>query len=130
NGERDCNLRAQCTIKSHKGSFARKGGALELEEFWSRCRRLLPAAGALFLLAVFQPLAHAADSLVWAADAEGGAPYIFKDPDNPQRDIGFEVDLANALANQLGRTIEFKQYEYISLFLGLDRGDFDFAMNG
>ncbi|HMC64109.1 MAG TPA: ABC transporter substrate-binding protein/permease [Gemmataceae bacterium] len=101
-----------------------------MEEFWFRCRRLLPAAGALFLLAVFQPLAHAADSLVWAADAEGGAPYIFKDPDNPQRDIGFEVDLANALANQLGRTIEFKQYEYISLFLGLDRGDFDFAMNG
>jgi len=68
--------------------------------------------------------------LRWAADAEGGAPYIFKDPANPQRNIGFEVDLAQALAKELGRPMEFIQYDYKSLIPGLDRGDFDFAMNG
>lgn len=68
--------------------------------------------------------------LRWAADAEGGAPYIFKDPKNPRVDIGFEVDLAQALSRVLGRPIEFRQYDYKSLFSGLLRGDFDFAMNG
>lgn len=68
--------------------------------------------------------------LVWAADAEGGAPYIFKDPDHPGQNKGFEVDLAAALALELGRPIQFKQYEFSSLFSGLERGDFDFAMNG
>jgi polar amino acid transport system substrate-binding protein len=68
--------------------------------------------------------------LVWASDAEGGAPYIFKDPQNPQNTLGFEVDLIAALARELGRRIEFKQYEFSNLTTGLDRGDFNFAMNG
>jgi polar amino acid transport system substrate-binding protein len=68
--------------------------------------------------------------LRWAADAEGGAPYVYKDPKDPTRHIGFEVDLARALSHDLGRPIVFTQYDYKSLLLGLDRGDFDFAMNG
>jgi polar amino acid transport system substrate-binding protein len=81
----------------------------------------LPAAGA--------PPA-AARPLVWAADAEGGEPYVFRDPNDPERHIGFEVELAAALAKELGRPIEFKQYDFKNLYIGLDRGDFDFAMNG
>ena len=68
--------------------------------------------------------------LIWAADAEGGAPYIYKDPQDPQRNIGFEVDLAKALARELGRPILFQQYQFHSLVSGLQRGDFDIAMNG
>jgi polar amino acid transport system substrate-binding protein len=68
--------------------------------------------------------------LVWAGDAEGGEPYVFRDPNDPDRHIGFEVDLAAALAKELGRPIEFKQYDFKNLFIGLERGDFDFAMNG
>ncbi|HXH27561.1 MAG TPA: ABC transporter substrate-binding protein/permease, partial [Candidatus Polarisedimenticolia bacterium] len=49
---------------------------------------------------------------------------------NPQRNIGFEVDLADALARALDRPITFVQYDYKSLIPGLMRGDFDFAMNG
>jgi polar amino acid transport system substrate-binding protein len=85
---------------------------------------------------VVVPLAVVADDtagrqpLVWAADAEGGAPYILKDSNHPGQNIGFEVDLAAALAKELGRPIRFKQYEFSSLFSGLQRGDFDFAMNG
>jgi polar amino acid transport system substrate-binding protein len=74
--------------------------------------------------------AQADRPLVWAADAEGGAPYIFKDPQNPQKNIGFELDLTEALAKELSRPIHFRQYEFNSIFSGLERGDFDFAMNG
>ena len=68
--------------------------------------------------------------LKWAADAEGGAPYIFKDPDHADRNIGFEVELIAALDKELDRPIEFTQYQFSSLVPGLKRGDFDFAMNG
>jgi polar amino acid transport system substrate-binding protein len=68
--------------------------------------------------------------LVWAADAEGGAPYIFKDPKDPTQYLGFEKDIADALSRELKRPIQFRQYEYINLISGLERGDFDFAMNG
>ena len=68
--------------------------------------------------------------LRWAADAEGGAPYIFKDPSDINRYVGFEVELAAALGKELGRRIEFVQYDFKSLTPGLQRGDFDFAMNG
>lgn len=68
--------------------------------------------------------------LVWGADAEGGAPYIFADPEHPKRQIGFEVDLVHALEKELGRKIVFRQYPFVSLVQGLNVGDFDFAMNG
>jgi polar amino acid transport system substrate-binding protein len=68
--------------------------------------------------------------LRWGADAEGGAPFIFKDQKNPGRNIGFEVDLAAAMAKELKRPIEFTAYEFKNLIPGLERGDFDFAMNG
>lgn len=68
--------------------------------------------------------------LRWGADAEGGAPYIFKDAADPTRNIGFEVDLIESLSQQLKQPIEFHQYNFVSLLNGLDRGDFDFAMNG
>jgi len=68
--------------------------------------------------------------LRWGADAEGGAPYIYKDAADPTRNVGFEVDLAAALGEELGRRIEFVQYRFEELVPGLLRGDFDFAMNG
>lgn len=68
--------------------------------------------------------------LIWAADAEGGAPYIFKDPQNPERNIGYEVDIAEALARELGRPVRFHQYAFESLIPGVNRGDCDLAMNG
>ena len=68
--------------------------------------------------------------LRWGADSEGGAPYICKDPKNPDGYEGFEVDLAAALEKELGRRIVFVQYDFKNLAAGLRRGDIDFAMNG
>src|SRR2546428_13286718 len=40
--------------------------------------------------------------LLWGADAEGGAPYVYPDPEKPERMIGFEYELAEALGAKLG----------------------------
>src|SRR5262249_44823410 len=87
------------------------------------------AAGASAAAAAAAP-ASPPPPLRWATDAEGGAPYTFKDPKDPERDIGFEVDIIEALAREIGRPIEAHQYGFSSLILGVQRGDCDFAMNG
>jgi len=91
---------------------------------------VLVAVAALLALLTRVSAAQTNTPLLWAADAEGGAPYIFKDPKDPNRHVGFEVDLASALQRELGRPIAFHQYDYKSLISGAQRGDFDFAMNG
>lgn len=74
--------------------------------------------------------AQEATPLRWAADAEGGAPFLFKDPQDPNRNVGFEAELIDSLAQRLKRPIEFQQYNFDSLIPGLERRDFDFALNG
>ena len=83
------------------------------------------------LLALVGATARGAErSLLWAADESGGAPYVFQDPNNAEQIVGFEVELRDALQRELGRQIEFKHYDFKSLIPGLQRGDFDLAMNG
>lgn len=67
--------------------------------------------------------------MVWGADAEGGAPYVFLDAATGELK-GFEVDIARALERQLGRPLVFRQYDFKRLVEGLERGDLDLAMNG
>lgn len=68
--------------------------------------------------------------LLWGADAEGGAPYVFPDPKDPSKLIGFEVDFAQAIAKELGVSARQAQNAWDSLIPALTRGDFDIAMNG
>lgn len=68
--------------------------------------------------------------LLWGSDAQGGAPYVFPDPANPARQIGFEVDLAAALAREMGVAARQFQTDWESLIPALKRGDFHMAMNG
>src|SRR5206468_1747709 len=68
--------------------------------------------------------------LYWAADTNGGEPYVFTNPAKPSEVLGFEADIRDALSRVMGEQILFKQYAFDNLFQGLDRGDFDFAMNG
>ena len=79
-------------------------------------------------LLIFLALCQNPAPLIWAADEEGGAPYVFRDGKLEQ--VGFELDIIKALADELKRPIEFKQYAFDSLVPGLLKGDFDFAMNG
>jgi polar amino acid transport system substrate-binding protein len=68
--------------------------------------------------------------LLWGSDAEGGAPYVFPDPKDPQRLIGFEVEIVDAIARKLGVKPRLVQTAWESLIPALERGDYDFAMNG
>ena len=68
--------------------------------------------------------------LLWGSDAEGGAPYVFPDPKDPAKLVGFEVDIADAIARELGVKARQSQNAWDSLIPALERGDFDMAMNG
>src|SRR5207253_6398173 len=83
----------------------------------------------LLLLLTAAPWASAQE-LVWAADADGGAPYSFPDVRNPARIIGFEVDLADSLAARLGRKARFVQNQWDGLVPGLERGEYNVVING
>jgi polar amino acid transport system substrate-binding protein len=93
--------------------------------------------------------------LRWGADQQGGEPYVFEDPEHPGHLVGFEVELAEALAAALEddaaetaagladggaprspprpRTrirAELVQNDWSTLIPSLERGDFDVALNG
>lgn len=73
---------------------------------------------------------RARGELLWGADALGGAPYIFQDPMDPNHLIGFEVELADALAKELGVRARPVLGQWDKLLELLERGDFDVALNG
>lgn len=68
--------------------------------------------------------------LKWGADAEGGAPYVFSNPQKPEELTGFEWDLAAALAKELGVRAEMVQNQWDGLVPALQRGNFDIILNG
>jgi len=68
--------------------------------------------------------------LLWGGDAEGGAPYSYPDPDNPGRIIGFECELADAIAAKMGVKAKMVQNEWDQLIPALERGNFDIILNG
>ena len=79
---------------------------------------------------IFCSTAGAGGELRWAGDSEGGAPYVFRDPRQPERIIGFEVDLMEAISSKLGLKARFVQNQWDGLIPGLERGDYDVAVNG
>src|SRR5882757_5900682 len=68
--------------------------------------------------------------LLWGADAEGGAPYVYPDPQRPEQLIGFECDLAEALAAKLGVKATMVQNQWDQLIPALERSNFDIVLNG
>lgn len=69
-------------------------------------------------------------TLRWGGDIQGGEPYAFQDPHDSSRLLGFEVDIAAALARRLGVRAEFVQNDWSTLIPSLERGNFDIIMNG
>ena len=68
--------------------------------------------------------------LRWGGDAEGGAPFVEADPNDPLRVVGFDVDVAALLAEGLGRVPRFVQVGFTSLDASAARGDFDIGLSG
>ncbi len=69
--------------------------------------------------------------LQWGSDYVSGAPYVFQDPSNPNGPlIGFEVEIATAMAGLMG--VKQKQVEvtYGNLEQALAANQVDMVMNG
>src|SRR5215217_5354872 len=83
----------------------------------------------LWLLCLW-PNATAQQVLRWGADPSGGAPYVFTDPANPDRYIGYEKEMVEALAAAMGRRAEFVPSDWETLVSALQRHSFDVIVNG
>lgn len=69
-------------------------------------------------------------TLAWGADAISGAPYVFYDPANPSQLVGFEVEIAAAIAKLMGVRPVFVATAYDQLPAALAANRFDFILNG
>jgi polar amino acid transport system substrate-binding protein len=68
--------------------------------------------------------------LRWGGDAEGGAPFVEADPSDPRKLVGFDVEIAELIARELGRQPQFVQVAFASLDQSAARGDFDIGLSG
>lgn len=102
-------------------------------------RRVFIALTVLLPVLYLSPVSSSASTLdlvksrgeiIWGGDMKGGEPYVYEDPHDRTKIIGFEVDIAEELAKHLGVKPRFKQNDWSSLVPSLERGDFDIAMNG
>ena len=90
----------------------------------------MPWLAVLLLLVAVPAGAQPPRELRWAADPEGGAPYVEADPADPSRVQGFEVEIADLVARALGRTPRFVFVAYASIDQSVVRGDVELGLNG
>ncbi|MBI4514464.1 MAG: ABC transporter permease subunit [Deltaproteobacteria bacterium] len=110
--------------RSHLSSLIARGGLAALALLLALFHRPETAAG--------DALAEvrARGTLRWGGDIQGGEPYVFQHPHDTARLIGFEVEIAEALAQRLGVRAEFVQNDWQNLVPSLERRDFDMILNG
>jgi polar amino acid transport system substrate-binding protein len=110
-----------------------------MNDAWRLSRLVVCNLVFVFLLASEASSTFAADHLeeiksrgvlLWGADAEGGAPYVYPDPEKPEQLIGFECDLADAIAAKLGVKAKMVQNQWDQLIPAVERGNFDIILNG
>ena len=87
-------------------------------------------ASVLSLLFSLPAWGQTSQELRWGGDAEGGAPFVEADPRDPAKVIGFDVEVAQLLAEGLGRSPRFVQVGFTSLDAAAARGDFDVGLSG
>ncbi len=69
-------------------------------------------------------------NLQWGADYVSGAPYVFQDPSNPKILIGFEVEIAVAMAALMRIKQTMVEVCYANLEQALAGNQIDMVMNG
>ena len=72
---------------------------------------------------------RAKGELRWGGDSQGGAPYVFQDPMDPNHLIGFEVDLAYALCAAMKTECEVINQPWDALLPGLQVRKYDAIMS-
>lgn len=81
-------------------------------------------------LAAVETVSADAGILRWGGDTEGGAPYMFFDPKDQTRLMGYEVEIIEAVAAFLGKKPVFVQNGWDNLIPGLERGLYDVTIDG
>lgn len=91
---------------------------------------LLSAGSALPFVLLLVVTSNAQEALRWGADASAGAPYVFADPADPDRYIGYEKEMVEALANAMGRKPQMVLTDWGMIVSVLQNGSFDMIVNG
>ena len=90
----------------------------------------------LVFLAILVPLSVSAAStnrageFLWAGDPEGGAPFVEADPSQPEKLVGFDVEIADLIARSLGRKAGFINVTFTSIDQSIERGDAEIGLSG
>ena len=92
--------------------------------------RAAPGVAVFLLVTASVASAQTPPPLRWGGDAEGGAPFVEADPADPQKVSGFDVEIAELIARELGRRPQFVQIAFSSLDQSAIRGDFDIGLSG
>jgi len=77
-----------------------------------------------------QEAQQAAQPFRWAGDPEGGAPFVEADPARPDQLVGFDVEIADLLAQGLGRRAQFVFVTFASIDQSVARGDAEIGLSG
>lgn len=85
---------------------------------------------ALLVSCLLVVVVSAQKALRWGADPSGGAPYVFTDPAHPDRYIGYEKEMVEALAAAMGREPQLVPSDWETIVSALERGQFDIIVNG
>jgi len=94
---------------------------------------------ALFALLVLIGCGDSSDSLArikregvlkWGSDPSGGAPFVFTDPKDPSKTIGFEVEIMDTFAKHLGVKHEIVRTQWDALLDNLLSKRCDIVING
>jgi polar amino acid transport system substrate-binding protein len=103
---------------------------------WTRALAVCAGLGAAWLVLASPASANDLDDirankkLVWAADQEGGGPFIYPSDDDPDVLLGFEVDMAEKLAQYLGAEDVFAQGAWDTLLDLVQADKAQIALNG
>ncbi len=68
--------------------------------------------------------------LTHGGDPSGGAPYVFTDPANPNNYIGYELEIADAVAKQMGMRAELIRTDWEAIVASLKNKKFDVIFDG
>ena len=114
------------------GSLVAAGGALEslLAACGGNVASTPPASSTPGTVKIETKGLTVPGQLQWGSDFVDGAPYVFKDPKNPNNLVGFEVEIATAMAQLMGVRAKQAETDYGKLEQALLANQFDFVMNG
>src|SRR5688500_11822221 len=97
----------------------------------NRIRVASLAALATFALPILIAAAsEPAKEFRWAGDPEGGAPFVEADPAQPDKLVGFDVEIADLIARGLQRQASFINITFTSIDQSIERGDAEIGLSG